>query len=392
MFPLGSHVDRLGTISLTQLLSSFVKSELYSAKERTSFFQTRRDKPKLKKRIAPRVHPKTLSALEAVSRIKGLVRSRLNIGWKAIALADKPKAGEISELKGVVNTLKLCISGVADLAKPQFCLATCPKCSHQGLAQMSPPTKEELSPTFLDNLVRTLLPRNQSFSEVSSEVKQSAEPQREEGFELQKPEQKMNLYDISSIHPNQSQVDSFENASIIKNQQRRPKREQVSFDCISDNTRVRRSVLDKEFSPSTNATLRVPRLNISDLLPAKTKRYTSTKPLKHALRTKSGTGPETPICQRERFKAIQCQTTLEELFLSRLRWTFDMIFLSRSKPNQVKSHVFEFSGELNCPSAVVDQLASTFGMNYLSELDGCESINIEQSLHFIERQTAGYDN
>jgi hypothetical protein len=104
---------------------------------------------------------------------------------------------------------------------------------------MTSSNKTDLSPRLLDK-VRTMLLCSTSFSEAESELKQSPalNPQHKEGFALAKPEQMMNLHDISAIQPNQYVIDSFDNASLLK---RKPnERVEIRFDVICDSTSVGR--------------------------------------------------------------------------------------------------------------------------------------------------------
>lgn len=399
--PSGSYLDRLGNVTITQMHSQLIKPELNANKERTSMLQTRRDKLKLKKRTTPRVHVRTLAVLEAVSKLETLTRRRLNLSWKACSkiltessfkrpmkvIADEPQGREMTELKEVVENLKMCITGVAGLARPAVDFARCPNCAHQGLVLLTSSTKDNLSPKLLDK-VKALLPKSQSFTDTSNELiqRQSSKPQREEGFSLPKPEQKMNLHDISAIHPNQSVIDSFENASIIKRQPSKPRREQISFDVISDSTRVRQAVFDRESTlPSTNSTLRVPRLNISDLVPTKVRRYMSAEPLKSPSRASADSRMSmVRTTTRKDGKVLQGLGAIAELYRMRMRWTFDMVFLSRAKAKEPSLN-FEFSCEDIDASSVIDPMVSTFGLNDqpiwspIGELDQLETLKFEES-------------
>jgi hypothetical protein len=320
------------------------------SKERTSILQIWKALPKLKNLQAPRVHPTTLAALEVASKLAALVKQRLNSGFKRLGSSPKARpGGEMRELKGVVATLKTCISGVASLSHPPVALAKCPKCSYQGLTLLTSSTKEDLSPRLIDK-IKAVLPASHYPSEASHEFKHDLRPKvqlREEGFELAKPEQKMSLNDISVIQPDQSAVDSFE---ILKRRSGGAQREPVLFDVISDSTQGR-PLYDKECSlPSHNSTLRIPRLNISDLVPSTGRRLVSTESFKSLSR--SSVEARLSSSKVVDLRVVKCLISLAEIVEMRLRRTFDLVFLSR---NKAKDAHFEFSceessgGIVTCP-------------------------------------------
>jgi hypothetical protein len=324
-----SHRNTLAPVDTSaSLYAQLGTPDLARSQERTSILQIWKAMPKPIKLKAPRVSPTTLAVLEVTSKLGMLIKRRLNSGLKELASTKARAGGQMRELKGVVATLKTCIAGITNLSHPPVTLAKCPKCSYQGPTLLISSTKGDLSPRLIDK-IKAVLPSLACPSEASQEYKQDHRTKlqaRAEGFELAQPEQKMSLNDISAIQPNQSGVDSFE---ILKRRNREARREQALLGVISDSTQVRQ-LYDKEGSlPSHNSTLRIPRLNISDLVPWSGRRLTSTESFKSLSRSSVEARLSSSKIVDDR--VVQGLISLAEIVEKRLRRTFDLVFLSRGK-------------------------------------------------------------
>jgi hypothetical protein len=263
-------------------------------------------RPKLKRPIEKPEKPKKGAKLKVELgsyKLKDVFRSHLRSSFSALK-ADT--AVVLDPLEAKVGRI---LESMGPSLQQPVAMTRCSHCSQTGLTLLTSSTQDELSPRFFEKM-KWILPKGSS--------------SRAQGFALSKPESNLNLPDISYIEPfvsSDRQDDFFEDRGRVQLEA-----EEVSFDMISDSTHLKTPFFEKE-NYSQDTTLRIPKLNISDIV-TPLQAFTRSKPLANAKKPTSS-----PQLGRKNGKIFRGLDAVESVFTARLRRAFDMIFLSRVHVN-----------------------------------------------------------
>jgi hypothetical protein len=233
-------------------------------------------------------------------KLKDVFRSHLRSSFSAL---KEDAAVLVDPLEAKVGRI---VESMVPSLQQAVAMTRCSHCSHAGLTLLTSSTQDELSPRFFEKM-KWILPKGAS--------------SRAQGFALNKPESNLNLPDISYIEPfvSDKQDDSFEDRGRVQLEA-----EEVSFDMISDSSHLKTPFFEKE-NYSQDTTLRIPKLNFSDIV-TPLQAFTRSKPLANSKKPTSSP-------QLGKKKLCRGLDAVEAVFTARLRRAFDMIFLSRVQVN-----------------------------------------------------------
>lgn len=255
---------------------------------------------------------KKLKVELASLKLSQLFKNTTKEAWEKIKKENVMKENELTRKNSYDTDLRRLLDDAFKKYLPSMTtqhtsmLTKCEKCGHVGLNLYTSSTKENFSPRFLDK-IRQMLP--------SGSIKKSLSD--------------VSTLPISDFYPDTCLISPFK-----------------------DNSRDSLMNYSPDFC-GNNGKIRIPKLNITDVLHTQSKTRYSEEVLKGS-----------PIKKINEANMNSGVTKLNTIFMTRIHRSFDMIFLSRAnKQNQEHSLTFEFTLEESKISNEPSTLTGTFGEN-----------------------------